>query len=243
MKKLVINTDDFGLSRGINYSIIEGLRNGIVTSTTAMVMAPDIAHARDLALENPSLGVGCHLCLTAFTSLSKHPQITTSDDEMFKLQCYYDGKEIDEDVIYKEWDMQIGKFIQLFGKKPTHLDTHHHMHMNMHSANSAMKKIAKKYDVPVRNMNISGVNATLSFEFYGETVSEENFKKFTKDLLKEDGFDIYEMCVHNAFLDVDLLKLSSYNEIRMVEHKIINSKSIKDFISSLKVKLTNFEVR
>ena len=33
---LIVNADDFGLSKGQNYGIIEACRNGIVTSTTAL---------------------------------------------------------------------------------------------------------------------------------------------------------------------------------------------------------------
>ena len=31
---LIVNADDFGLSKGQNYGIIEACRNGVVTSTT-----------------------------------------------------------------------------------------------------------------------------------------------------------------------------------------------------------------
>lgn len=32
---LIVNADDFGLSKGQNYGIIEACRRGVVTSTTA----------------------------------------------------------------------------------------------------------------------------------------------------------------------------------------------------------------
>lgn len=34
---LIVNADDFGLSRGQNYGIVDACRNGVVTSTTALV--------------------------------------------------------------------------------------------------------------------------------------------------------------------------------------------------------------
>lgn len=42
---LIINADDFGLSPGINYGIIDAHRRGVVTSTTAMMTADAIEHA------------------------------------------------------------------------------------------------------------------------------------------------------------------------------------------------------
>ncbi|MCS5807569.1 ChbG/HpnK family deacetylase [Klebsiella pneumoniae subsp. pneumoniae] len=46
---LIVNADDFGLSKGQNYGIIEGLsqRRG-VTSTTALVNGAAIDHAAQL---------------------------------------------------------------------------------------------------------------------------------------------------------------------------------------------------
>ncbi len=46
---LIVNADDFGLSKGQNYGIIEACRNGIVTSTTALVNGQAIDHAGDAA--------------------------------------------------------------------------------------------------------------------------------------------------------------------------------------------------
>ena len=34
---LIVNADDFGLSKGQNYGIVEACRRGVVTSTTALV--------------------------------------------------------------------------------------------------------------------------------------------------------------------------------------------------------------
>ena len=35
--KLIVNADDFGLTRSVNYGILDAHLNGIVTSTTLMV--------------------------------------------------------------------------------------------------------------------------------------------------------------------------------------------------------------
>ena len=36
-KLLIVNADDFGLSKGQNYGVIEAYQHGVVSSTTAMV--------------------------------------------------------------------------------------------------------------------------------------------------------------------------------------------------------------
>jgi len=34
MRKLIINADDFGLSEAVNYGILKGFQEGVVTSST-----------------------------------------------------------------------------------------------------------------------------------------------------------------------------------------------------------------
>ncbi|SUG83063.1 Cellobiose phospho transferase system YdjC-like protein [Salmonella enterica subsp. enterica] len=59
---LIVNADDFGLSKGQNYGIVEAYRNGVVTSTTALVNGEAIDHAAQLSRELPALGVGMPFC-------------------------------------------------------------------------------------------------------------------------------------------------------------------------------------
>ncbi len=73
---LVVNADDFGLSKGQNYGIIEAHRHGIVTSTTAMVNGGAIAHAVELSQHAPELGIGMHFVLTLGEPLSVMPAFT-----------------------------------------------------------------------------------------------------------------------------------------------------------------------
>lgn len=53
---LIVNADDFGLSRGQNYGIIEACKNGVVTSTTALVNGAAISHAAQLSRCVPEIG-------------------------------------------------------------------------------------------------------------------------------------------------------------------------------------------
>lgn len=73
---LIVNADDFGLSKGQNYGIVEAYRNGVVTSTTALVNGEAIDHAAQLSRELPALGVGMHFVLTLGKPVSEMPGLT-----------------------------------------------------------------------------------------------------------------------------------------------------------------------
>ena len=69
MIQLIVNADDFGLTEGTNYGIIDGHINGLVNSTTMMMNMPGTEHAVRLA--KTYAGVGVHLVLTAGEPLLK----------------------------------------------------------------------------------------------------------------------------------------------------------------------------
>ena len=73
---LIVNADDFGLSKGQNYGIVEACRHGVVTSTTALVNGEAIEHAAALSRTLPELGVGMHFVLTLGMPLTLMPGLT-----------------------------------------------------------------------------------------------------------------------------------------------------------------------
>lgn len=72
---LIVNADDFGLSKGQNYGIVEACRNGVVTSTTALVNGAAIDHAVQLSRDIPELAVGMHFVLTLGRPLTAMPAL------------------------------------------------------------------------------------------------------------------------------------------------------------------------
>ena len=64
-RQLVVNADDFGISRGVNRGIVEAHRQGIVTSASLMPNLPSAEDALTRATTFPGLGLGLHLTLTA----------------------------------------------------------------------------------------------------------------------------------------------------------------------------------
>lgn len=60
MPKLIIDADDFGLSKAINHGIIESYKTGITTSTLLMPNLETAEHAITLAKDHPDLFIGQH---------------------------------------------------------------------------------------------------------------------------------------------------------------------------------------
>ncbi len=135
MTRLIINADDFGLTPGINRSILELQQKGALTSATVMATADHVAAAVAGAALQPSLGVGCHVILVDGTP-------ALPDDRIPVLALPSGGFRptlgvfvrdllrgaIPEAEIETEAIAQIQR-LQLLGIHVAHLDTHKHTHM------------------------------------------------------------------------------------------------------------------
>ncbi len=134
MKELILNADDFGLTRGVNAGIIRAHREGILTSTTLMANGAAFEDAVEGALANPSLGVGCHLVLVGGCSVARPEEIPTLAGRdgrlpasLATLVAKVTTGTIRAMDMERELLAQIEK-IRRAGIDPTHLDTHKHAH-------------------------------------------------------------------------------------------------------------------
>ncbi|HZL25807.1 MAG TPA: ChbG/HpnK family deacetylase [Acidobacteriaceae bacterium] len=134
--RLILNADDFGLTRGINRAIAELHAAGALTSATLMANGSAFDDAAAIARANPTLGVGCHVVLTDGTPLSAPETIPTligHDGKNFRASlggfffAAMRGK-ISEADIAREATAQIQR-LQNAGINVTHLDTHKHTHI------------------------------------------------------------------------------------------------------------------
>lgn len=136
MRRLIINADDFGLTSGVNRSIIECHKAGTVTSTTLMANAEAFDDAVALARSQPQLRVGCHSMLVDGAPLTPADSIASLLAP--GLQVFRTGiagfahaalaGRLHSDEITREATAQIRK-IQKSGIEVTHLDSHKHTHM------------------------------------------------------------------------------------------------------------------
>jgi hopanoid biosynthesis associated protein HpnK len=138
VRRLIVNADDFGLTRGVNRAIVEASSDGIVTSSTLMAngqaFEDAIAHAKSAS----RLSVGCHVVLVDGAPVLGGRQASTLSDKKAKNGRFYDrlgafalravSGRVDADEIEAEVTAQIRK-LQSTGLVVSHLDTHKHTHI------------------------------------------------------------------------------------------------------------------
>jgi predicted glycoside hydrolase/deacetylase ChbG (UPF0249 family) len=132
---LIINADDWGYDEPTTQAIADCHRAGGLTSTTAMVFMAGSEQAASLAGEHPELGIGLHLNLFEEYSGESIPvavrerqrRLIGSFHRSRLRRWVYDPRirrQVDQ-VVVDQWD----RFVELYGRHPTHVDGHHHSHM------------------------------------------------------------------------------------------------------------------
>jgi predicted glycoside hydrolase/deacetylase ChbG (UPF0249 family) len=134
MKHLIVNADDFGFTRDVNQGIVAAHRQGILTATTLMATGAAFDDAVRLALENPSLDIGCHLVLVGSPGFP--PTVARLAQALAQRRIR----------VYDELAAQVRRIIDA-GIRPTHLDTHKHTHL-LPPVLDAVARISEEFGIP-----------------------------------------------------------------------------------------------
>ena len=135
MRRLIVNADDFGLTRGVNRGILEAHRQGIVTSATIMANGQAFDDASERVTATSRLSVGCHVVLVDGRPVLGGQTLSNNrfDDGRFfeNLSAFAlraSSGNVNADDIEAEATAQIRK-LQAAGVVVSHLDTHKHTHI------------------------------------------------------------------------------------------------------------------
>jgi len=269
MKRLIINSDDYGRTPEISRGIRESHLNGVVTSTTCMMNIPTTA--RDVAIavqETPKLGLGVHLVLTMGRPILPReavPSIVDAEGNHLKYDPFIQNlPRLNIHEVKAEWRAQIEAFIRAAGRKPDHLDSHHHSSFFTPELFRGMLELAQEYGCPVRNPIAYGDNPTAGMPSVAYPMSEhaprliKEFKARSTDTIfvsfYDDGateaelLDIFskvengtsEIMCHPGYVDDAFAKESSYNFQRNKELQILTDPSIKQAIEARSIGLITF---
>ncbi len=245
---LIVNADDFGLSKGQNYGIVESFRHGVVTSTTALVNGAAIEHAAQLSHEQPNLAVGMHFVLTLGKPLTSLPGLAREGELGKWIWQMAEEDTLPLAEIAGELESQYQRFIALFGHEPTHLDSHHHVHMipqifPIVAQFAAVRGLPLRIDRPAMFHDAdlpSSLRSTQGFSsgFYGDAVSDALFLQ-QLDASAARGESSLEVMCHPAFVD-NIIRQSTYCYPRLSELDVLTSLSLKYAIAERGYRLGSF---
>ncbi|MBR2788734.1 MAG: ChbG/HpnK family deacetylase [Erysipelotrichaceae bacterium] len=256
--KLLINADDYGLTMNVSKGILHGLKEGCLTETSAIVSCDDFPEAAKMAIENGIYEMGLHCLLTVNRPIIDPHYVPSLVDENGK---FYSRKEfMNKEISIKEAEMELEAQIQLLlstGLKLNHIDTHHGFMLKSREMFDLFVKLAKKYDVPLRNEishelpedhdeyirkleenNIRMVDLTY-FNHGTPCHTIEDVMTFLKDAMNR--YETVEIGCHPGYSDEQLRKISILNDDRENDLSVMTSKELKDFIRENRIELIGYE--
>jgi predicted glycoside hydrolase/deacetylase ChbG (UPF0249 family) len=133
-RQLVVTADDFGLSPGVDYGILDAFRGGIVRSTALLVNFPDVSDSVSRLRQEPELEVGIHLNLTAGPPVlppERIPSLVGADGTLHNFSTFFARvalSRINWDEVTLEWRAQFERGIDE-GCRFTFITSHQHVHM------------------------------------------------------------------------------------------------------------------
>lgn len=139
-QRIIVNADDFGKSPEVNHGIAVCFERRLIDRTTLMVNMPYAAEAIELAVKQGFIDqVGLHLNLTEGKPLTEdimHLGCSENGDCMTKglipwLRHRVSLNGFERNALKKEIEAQIRLFRD-YGLRSVHIDSHHHVHNEMH---------------------------------------------------------------------------------------------------------------
>jgi len=150
MRALIVNADDFGLTRGVSAGILEAHRHGIVTSSTVLVTA-DVDRRQLDEARDTGLGLGLHVNLTLGKPLTRGRSLVDGGGRFVRdprrAADIAEAKDVRAEV-----EAQIARFEKLVGRLPTHLDSHHHVGLYP-PVRDVVLDVARALGLPVRSQD------------------------------------------------------------------------------------------
>ena len=134
MSNLIINADDFGISKAVNYAVMAAMDSNICTDTTLLVNFEESENAANLAISmNRADRVGIHLNLTEGFPLSakiRNEPRFCSQEGLFhtnKNKRIVQLSASEKVAVREELRAQIA-LCRKFGIPISHADSHNHIH-------------------------------------------------------------------------------------------------------------------
>ena len=238
--KLIINADDFGLSKSISDGIIEGIKSGYITSTSVMANMEYSEYAILKAIENNISSIGLHVNFTKGYPVIPNANLTDENGMFLNQKLQIENNKLSYEDAYNEIKAQINlidKYSE--GKiKLDHLDTHHFVSHN-ENIKKALIDISKEYNIPIRNEFECDILRPDVF-YMDFSLKNIDYSELENLLSLYANKDIsVELLTHAGFVDDYTMSVTSHNVEREQELNILKNAYEKGLFN--KVELISFK--
>lgn len=255
---LIVNADDFGMCHSINQATIRAIREGVASSCTLMLPCPWSLHGIDLLKDNPDIPFGVHLTVVCEHARYKWRPVTWSEsvaslrDESGYYCSYGRIDEFVEEAKLAELEVEFRGQIETVlqkGLRPTHLDSHCHVHTRREAIFDMVVDLAREYGLAVR-ANTRPLIEKLQEQGYPANGHDvlDSYRLETKDkpsvyhkLLRALPAGLTEWAVHPGIKSAELQAMEPTWEVRQADFNFLVSQEAREIIEQEEIVVLNYE--
>lgn len=252
--KFIVNADDFGITLGVSRGIIKGMKEGIITDTSALVNSKDFEESAKLAKEAGITSMGVHLTITFLEPVLDKSMIKSIIDENGKFfrKPNLIPKNYKKEEVKAELKAQIEKFLKA-GLKLNHLDSHHGISVLDAEVFDIVLELGREYNVPIRREDTVARDAEIKGKFLGSGAKGADYlcadfsslavrEEYVMEILeKYKGTDsIYEFGGHPGFVDEELKAITSFADERENDLAVFMSEKVMNYIKDNNIELISY---
>lgn len=253
--KLLVQSDDYGITPAVSLGIIEAIRNGIVRNTGLFANMPWAQECVDMlrpCFDQIAFGIDLNVSAGAPVLppaevpglVQENGDFLTSSMNRALDTPENDFDHVDYDEVFREFDAQVQRFTAIAGKLPDYI--HGHAYATK-TTTRAMKDIAIKYNRPFSTDVLFGANVKgCNMEWYrfGNDMMAQ-FQDDLKDCILEDRNEFLKaeygsLVSHCGYVDMKLFPLSSYTVYRMKDLEALTSPEVKAWVRDNGVELITY---
>lgn len=263
MKRLLIQSDDYGITRAVSDGILRGIQEGVIRNTGMFVnMGSSEKAAMQIKNANVCLGIDInYVAGKPVTAPARIPHLVKEDGTFFSsgeimkrnrlekiegIIYYFEKDPYPYEEILLETENQVKRFYELMGRWPEYLHPHSVCTPN---TERAAREVADKYHIfhSTRMMNsptykcLPGaivLKKGVSLEEQLKQDVEQEFLTISLPALKEGETGYY--IFHCGYADADLMEVSSLNVKRMLDLKAALSEQVKAYIAEKGIELITY---
>lgn len=254
---LIVNIDDFGMCHSINEATMRSIREGVASSCTLMYPCPWSLHGIDLLKENPDISFGVHLTVVCEHARYKWRPVTWSENVASlrdESGYYHDYARIDEfveeadlDDLEIEFRNQIEAVLQK-GLKPTHLDSHCHVHSRREAIFDIVVELAREYGLAVRahqrplieKLQKQGYPANSHNVVDSYDLETRDKPSVYHELLRTLPAGLTEWAIHPGIKSAELQAMEPTWEVRHADFNFLLSQEARDIIEEEEIVVLDY---
>lgn len=256
--KLLLQADDYGITRGVAKGIVYGIEHGIIRNTGLFANMPWTAECVEWirpCLNKISFGID--LNITTGSPLLSVEKIPTLVKENGTFYTSWESRRLDAERAennhaasedsFKEYDAQIQRFIKLVGKKPDYIHSHAY---STERTIQIQRDLAKKYGILYSSdvwKKIVGYEVPqYRIPWYLKPATFENqMKSSLKQYILENSTELlehkYSLIVgHMGYVDRELTDLSTYSLYRINDLDAVISPEILRWVEDNHVEIVTY---